>query len=170
MPKSANYLDGTSLNGYIGTDRICPTKWLTSCVNNFKFAAIFSESGLQSWMDGIIGLWSGNIDDPSYDRTQMFVPEMVTDSTITDKVFSWYMSAEAGRTYIDFGTPNSAIYNAAELIWLPIVSNNYWWTNKITGLRWTKNSNDNVEYRISEANAITDTGSSCIAGPGEEVL
>lgn len=162
-------MDGTALKGYYGTDRVCPTNLVGSCVNDFKFIAIYEASGLKSYEDGIIGLWSGNTNSLTYDSTQMFVPEMVTDSTITDKVFSWYMSGLAGKTYIDFGTPNSAIYDAAELIWIPIESNDYWWTSKITGIRWTKNSNDSVEYKYPEAKALTDTGSSCIIGPEKEV-
>lgn len=114
-------------------------------------------------------MWSGNKDGLSSQANQMFIPEMVTDSTITEKVFSWYMSNEAGKTYIDFGTPNSSVYDNAKLIYIPILSSNDFWTNKIKGLRWSKNSNDNTEYKFNESNALTDTGSSCIIGPSKDV-
>ena len=167
--KTVTYMDGTSLKGYYGTDRVCPTNVVGSCTNDFKFIAISEATGLKSYEDGIIGLWSGNTNSISYDKTMMFVPEMVTDSTITDKVFSWYMSGKAGKTYIDFGTPNSSIYDNAKLIYIPIKDNNYWWTNSITGVRWTKNSANRVEYKYTSSNALTDTGSSCIIGPAAMV-
>ena len=78
----------------------------------------------------------------------MFIPDMVTDSTITDSIFSWYMSGESGSTYIDFGTPNSAIYDASKLIYISIENNTYWWTNQVRGMRWTTNSTDNTEYKF----------------------
>ena len=163
-------MDGTKLKGFYGTDRVCPTTDTGSCANDFKFVAISEASGLQSYEDGVVGMWSGNTDDGSYDKTKMFVLEMVADSTITDKIFSWYMSDEQGKTYIDFGAPNSSVFDASNLVYLPIKNNNYKWASTITGFRWTTNSNNNEEYKFTEAEAFTDTGSACIMGPYKDIF
>jgi len=99
----------------------------------------------------------------------MFILEMAIDNAITEKKFSWYMSGLSGSTYIDFGAPNTAVYDASNLIKMSIKSDNYHWTNTITGIRWKTNSNDKTEYKFTEKNALTDTGSSCIIGPASEV-
>ena len=164
-------MDGTQLKGYYGTDRVCPTSADGSCADDFKFAAISVASGLKDYEDGIIGLWSGNSNSVTLDKTQMFVPEMVKDSTITAKVFSWYMTGKSGKSYVDFGAPNTAVYSdPAKLFYINIESNDYWWTSKIKGMRWKKNWSDTTtEYKFTEAKALTDTGSSCIIGPKADV-
>lgn len=53
----------------------------------------------------------------------------------------------------------------ASIIWIDIKSNDAWWTAPLTGLRWGSQMNDSTEYAIIEADALTDTGSSCIIGP-----
>ena len=40
------------------------------------------------------------------------------------------------KSYIDFGTPNSAVIGSNSIVWLPIVENDNGWTNYITGLKW----------------------------------
>jgi len=99
----------------------------------------------------------------------MIIPEMVADSTITEKVFSWYLSNEAGKSYIDFGAPNSSVYKSSELIYMPIKSDSDYWTSSIKGVRWSTNSNEKTEYKVTERNALTDTGSSCITGPAGDI-
>ena len=59
------------------------------------------------------------------------------------------MTGESGSTYIDFGTPNSAIYDASKLIYISVKSNTYWWTNYVRGVRWTTNATDTTEYKFS---------------------
>jgi len=62
-------MDGTSLKGYYGTDRVCPVNNSQSCVTDFKFVAIYQATGLRDYEDGIIGLWSGNTSSGSYDKS-----------------------------------------------------------------------------------------------------
>ena len=165
------YLDGTQLKGYYGTDRVCPTSDDGSCADDFKFSAISVATGLKSYEDGIIGLWSGNTNSVTYDRTQMFVPEMVKDSTITAQIFSWYMTGQSGKSYVDFGAPNTAVYSdASKLFYINIESNDYWWSSKVTGIRWKTNHEDlTTEFKIDSTKGLTDTGSSCIIGPKADV-
>ena len=60
--------------------------------------------------------------------------------------------------------------NSANIAWISILSEDYWWTNKLTGFRWGADwEDDDTEYAIPEANALTDTGSSCIIGPSASI-
>jgi len=169
--KTVTYMDGTQLKGYYGTDRVCPTSSDNSCADNFKFTAIHTATGLRDYEDGIIGLWSGNTLNSLYDDATMFMPKMTADSTITQKVFSWYMTGQSGKSYIDFGAPNTAVYSSpSSLFWIDILSDDYWWTNRVTGVRWSSGVPDtSTEYKYSSKKGLTDTGSSCLIGPKAEV-
>ena len=161
-------MDGTSLYGQFAYDRVCPTTDTNSCADDFLFVAISSASGLRDYEDGIIGLWSGNYSAANQD--EMIMNKMFDDSTIDEKVFSFYLTDLANDSYIDFGTPNTAVMSdPADIIWIPIEDNDYWWTAKVQGLRWGSLMNDSAEYMLTEADALTDTGTSCIIGPSSEV-
>ena len=83
-------MDGTSLYGRMGYDRVCPASDDGSCANDFLFVAISESSGLKYYEDGIIGLWSGNVS--GNDDEEMIMHKMYTDSTIDEKVFSFYLT------------------------------------------------------------------------------
>lgn len=54
---------------------------------------------------------------------------MFSDSTITENVFSFYLTNLSGSSYIDFGTPNTAVMSDVnDIIYMDILSNDYWWT------------------------------------------
>lgn len=36
----------------------------------------------------------------------------------------------------------------SELVWLPVVEDDFWWTNYITGLKFTSVSNVETEFSI----------------------
>jgi len=97
----------------------------------------------------------------------MFMTHMAADSDITEKTFSFYLTGTNGQSYLDFGTPNSAVMNGS-VAYIPIKSENNWWSADLTGLRWNRDSSQ--EYAIQTGNyALTDTGSTCIVGPASEV-
>jgi len=76
------------------------------------------------------------------------------------------LTGTSGSSYIDFGTPNpSIVTDSSKVVYLDILDENPWWTQKITGFRWGDDWDDDTEYKIPSAEAITDTGTSCIAGP-----
>jgi len=145
---STTYMDGTSLSGQLAYDRVCPTDNDDSCADDFKFVAISSASGLRDYEDGIIGLWSGNRDSYTNEE-EMIMHKMFDDSTIDEKVFSFYLTDLASSSYIDFGTPNTAaMTDEADIIYIPIIDDDYWWTAKVQGLRWGTEMNDDTEYMI----------------------
>ena len=150
-------------------DRVCPTSDDDSCADDFLFVAISESSGLREYEDGIIGLWSGN--KSAAVQEEMIMNKMFTDSTIDEKVFSFYLTDLDNSSYIDFGTPNTAVMSdEADIIYIDIEDEDYWWSAKVQGLRWGSQMNDDTEYSIVEANGLTDTGTSCIIGPSAEVL
>ena len=95
----------------------------------------------------------------------MIMTGMGTDSDIAEKVFSYYLTGLSGQSYLDFGTPNSSVYTDG-VIYIDILSENYWWSSNLTGFRW---KGESTAYAISTGSfALTDTGSSCIVGPSGE--
>lgn len=107
-------------------------------------------------------MWSGN--SSSAIANEMFMTHMGTDSDIAEKTFSFYLTGLSGQSYIDFGTPNSAVMNGS-VTYISILSDNPWWTSDLTGFRFSGES----EYAITTGSySITDTGSSCIIGPAAE--
>jgi len=159
-------MDGTELYGRWSIDKACPVKSdANGCNNTFEFVSIITSSGLDEEEAGVLGMWSGN---HSYaTASQMFMTEFDDDSDVSEKTFSFYMTGLDGESYIDFGTPNTAVMDGSP-IYISIESSNLWWSAALTGFRWDSSMDDQNEYAISEGDyALTDTGSSCIIGPPE---
>ena len=97
----------------------------------------------------------------------MLVPELVSSTAITKSAFSWYMISETGKSYIDFGEPNTAaMSDSSKVVSLPINSNSNYWATDITGFKWNGSQiSDSTEYKLSGSFAIHDSGASCIMGP-----
>ena len=157
-------MDGTSLSGNVATDRVCPTTDTNGCSNTQEFVAISSASGLGEDEDGILGMWAGNTG--SSDETEMLMPNLVADSTISDNIFSFYMTDTDGQSYIDFGAIDSSVVtNSGDVVYIDSESSE-WWKNQVTGFRWGPEHDDDTEYVITPGDDdITDTGTSCILGP-----
>lgn len=89
---------------------------------------------------------------------------------LTEEVFSFYLTGESGDSYIDFGTPNTAaMSDPADIVYIDILDNYYHWEEYVTGVRWGPEMNDATEYSVDTYRGLTDTGSSCIIGPYEEL-
>lgn len=52
-----------------------------------------------------------------------------------------------------------------ELVWLPVVNNDFWWTNYVQGIKLTSVDGDSQEFQIVKSYAMTDTGTSCVYLP-----
>lgn len=123
--------------------------------------ALTQADGLSDYEDGILGMWSGNRN--GYSDAEMLQPGLFDDNVITQNVFSFYLTGLFGTSYIDFGAiDTSLVTDTNDILWMDILDNDYWWTQKVTGFRW---DGEDIEYEIYEMNGITDTGSSCIIGP-----
>lgn len=59
--------------------------------------------------------------------------------------------------------------DASNVVYITNQSGQYYWREQVTGVRWTTNATDKTEYKITTANALTDTGASCISGPTREI-
>ena len=92
--------------------------------------------------------------------------KMIDDSTIDQKVFSFYLTDLQGSSYIDFGTPNTAVMSDVnDIIYIDIIDDDAWWTNYVEGIRFGDLMNDVTEYALTRSTALTDTGTSCVIGP-----
>lgn len=59
--------------------------------------------------------------------------------------------------------------DASNVVYITNQSGQYYWREQVTGVRWTTNATDKTEFKITTANALTDTGASCISGPTREI-
>ena len=103
-----------------------------------------------------------------YDTETQFMEKLASDSNITEKTFSLYLSEDAGASYIDFGAPNTSVYSDP-VVTIDIEDENENWASKITGFRWGASMNDSTEYAMTEAVARIDTESGCFSVPSSDV-
>ena len=79
-------------------------------------------------------------------------------------MFSFYLTGHEDSSYIDFGDYNKqAITDENDIVWINAIDNDRWWTNYVTGFKWS-NANT-INYSFEQTKAFTDTGTSCIIGP-----
>ena len=97
---------------------------------------------------------------------------MAKAGAITEPTFSFHLSGLAGKSYIDFGTPNSAAMKGgdpSQVIYIQSIAGKIHWTNYITAMRFTSNTSDLSTKSLTKTEATTDTGSSCILGPSSDI-
>jgi hypothetical protein len=91
------------------------------------------------------------------DSGPLIVPALYKAGVISQPVFGWYLAGEDDESYLDIGIlTDDSIREGEELIWIPVVENDYWWTNFITGVKIGTS-----EYKLNPRYALTDTGTSC---------
>ena len=165
-------MDGTSLEGQWATDKTCATKGDEgSCATDFLFSAIWDQSGLNDYEDGIIGMWSGNLIDEYSNPDVMFMNTLMETGDLSEKTFSFYLTGLDGESYIDFGTPNKSVMDG-EVVYIDSLENHSHWTANVTAYRFHSSFDvDKSEWGMSSGVnlGITDTGSSCISGPSDEM-
>ena len=55
---------------------------------------------------------------------------------ITDRVFAFAFDEVGGTSYLDIGViRDAAMTNPADLVWLDVLDNNFWWMNEVAGVR-----------------------------------
>lgn len=106
---------------------------------------------------GIAGLSTGL----TRDSDQLLVPALYDAGVISEPVFGWYLTDMTGQSYMDVGFIGAdAIRDGEEIAWLPVVNNDFWWTNYITGISF-----NGQDYSINKSLGMTDTGTSCTYVP-----
>ena len=92
-----------------------------------------------------------------------------TDAALIDEqTFSLYMNSPT-ETYIDFGTPNSLVIDGQSTVYISLGDNDGKWSNYVKGMYWDS-SRDSRLYSFGDQRAFITTGSSCIAGPYNEIM
>lgn len=72
------------------------------------------------------------------------------------------MSGIDQESFLDIGSiPNSAMRDPSELVWLDVATNDFWWTNYITAVKFTSPKGVVVEMKTEKSLAMTDTGTTC---------
>lgn len=84
-------------------------------------------------------------------------------------MFSFYLTGREDDSYIDFGMyDKNVMVSEKDIVWLDVLKNDRWWTNYITGFKWSLYSNP-ILYSFDQTKAFTDTGTSCLIGPKDYV-
>lgn len=90
-----------------------------------------------------------------------------TDNNLIDEqTFSLYM--DGANSYIDFGTPDTNVINGQSPVYIPLGENDGKWSSYVKGMYWDTDR-DSRYYNFGEQRAFLSTGSSCIAGPYNEI-
>ena len=118
-------------------------------------------------------MWSGNAF--GYDKSEMLMAGLCADIPLEDCSFSWYLTSEVDTSYLDFGKPNSSIVtDQNESAWIDIDKDDLWWSSTVSGFRWSPGTQwgkkDRNEYAFTPTKGLTDTGSSCLFGPEEDII
>lgn len=162
---TTTYEDGTELYGYTGTDKVCINSSACSATD-FKFLVIYDQYNFdRTFFEGIFGMYLGQ---HSGAETEMYyVPKIFNDGIIGEQTFSWYLGHTDETSFIDFGTPNPAMIGSHAITWVPVEETDTFWGNTVTGVYYGDDAA--TKYAVTETLGFTDTGSSCIIGPTEDV-
>lgn len=107
---------------------------------------------------------SGLATDSDENRGPNLVKRMRDAGVITDAVFAFYFELKANQSYLDIGyIDNSAMLDPTNLFMIDIITDNYWWAQSITGVRFGDSEED--AYGLHGEVAFTDSGTSCISVP-----
>jgi hypothetical protein len=144
------------LEGYAVYDRVCVVDDPDACIPQFKYFTTQYVEGMDG-IYGIVGMSTGFTKDSG----PVLVPALYEAGVISEPVFGWYLTGMSEESYLDIGLLHEdSIREGEELIWMPVVNNDYWWTNYITGIKIGDNS-----FSIPKRYAMTDSGTSCTYAP-----
>lgn len=166
-----SYGDGTTLKGSRVLDTVCIVDSPEACARNFKWFAITEATGgLGENESGILGLASGNSNWKEWGSYQLLVPTLYKQGVISKNQFSWALETKEHPSYLDIGpVDESVMSDPRDMVWLDILDDDYWgyfWTNYMTSFTL---SNSNEIWDLGPTPAITDSGSSCLVGPSNQI-
>ena len=166
----------TSVTAQAATDTVCLADDAASCTEGFKWMALAEwaagfGTNLAS-LNALFGLSSGGDGATS----PLLMHSLYADGVVSENKFSIALKeddqeASQGESHIDFGPPDtSAMTDEADLVWLDVLSGDANWANQISGVRFGGlDPNIDADFKFTPKRAFTDTASSCISGPAEEV-
>ena len=68
----------------------------------------------------------------------MLIPNLYAAGLISNPVFGFYLGAIGEDSYLDIGIIlDAAMRDPSEIVWLPVLNDNFWWMNSIDGIRIT---------------------------------
>ena len=146
----------TYTQGYEVYDSVCILDEPDACLPRFKWFASNYVEGMDD-IYGIIGMATGFHSGSGPNM----IMSLYEGGVISEPVFGWYLSDMSDESYVDIGFLSAeSIREGEELVWLPVVEDDFWWTNFVTAIKF-----DDEEFALSTAYAMTDTGTSCAYVP-----
>lgn len=113
-------------------------------------------------IDGIAGMSTGMGD---LSEGPLVIQELYGAGKIAEPVFGFYLSGPDKQSYLDIGYfSNEAMRDPNELVWLPVLNSNFWWSNEVTGIKF-EGPITTQEFSLATGSAMTDTGTSCTYVP-----
>ena len=128
---------------------------------------IFGLTGGYGWegIDGIVGLSTGN---PPLTEGDLLVKKLHEQGLIEKPIFAFYLSGTEGESFLDIGRLQSgALISLDDMVWIDVLSRNFWWTNYIEGIKFTGADGTVAQYAVKKTKALTDSGTSCVYMPYE---
>lgn len=110
-----------SVAGYQATDTVCVTSSALTCMVNFKWFAVTSQTGMDA-IDGIVGMATG------FDSNSgpLLITTLFNQNLISAPVFGFSLSSNPKESYLDIGIlmPDAVNSNSKTgIVWLPTTNN-----------------------------------------------
>lgn len=113
-------------------------------------------------IDGIAGMSTGM---GEMAEGPLVIQELYGAGKIAEPVFGFYLAGVDKQSYLDIGyISNEAMRDPNELVWLPVLNENFWWSNEVTAIKF-EGAITTQEFSLAPGSAMTDTGTSCTYVP-----
>lgn len=144
------------MEGYEVFDSVCIADNEATCVKKMELFHILYETGMDG-IYGICGMSTGN----TAESGPLLINSLYEEGIISEPIFGWFLGDESMDSYMDVGMYTyDSIREGDELIWMPVLYDDFWWTNEITGVGF-----DGNQFSVKKELAMTDTGTSCVSVP-----
>jgi hypothetical protein len=119
------------LQGFDVKDSVCIVNDQKACLKDFEWFAVVYAYGMDG-IHGIVGMSTGLTTDSG----PILVEELYKGKIISEPIFGWYLTGLENESYLDIGIlSEESIREGEKLIWIPVVEDDFWWTNIVTGVK-----------------------------------
>ena len=147
--------------GFYATDTVCLTNSSTTCTKNFNIYIMSTQSGMPSNVAAISGLATDSLGNGPN-----LIKSMKSSGVISNSYFCFYLEGMSTTSYLDIGIiDNTAMKDSKNLNMIPILSNNYWWSANVEGIRFGTSESD--AWGLDATMGILDSGTSCLSVPNK---